>query len=81
MAQQGFVRIGFAGDAKSNRQMPRFRLNPSNVNKVFNCDVEFLQEDDTVRARARACAPRRSARPPHTRPPPGRGRVAEELGR
>lgn len=47
---QGFVRIGFAGDPKSNRQMPRFRLTPANVNKVFNCDVEFLQEDDTVRA-------------------------------
>lgn len=43
-----FVRVGFQGDATSVRQIPRFRLNPQNVNRVFNCDVEFLQEDATV---------------------------------
>lgn len=42
-----FVRIGFQGDAGSVRQIPRFRLNPANINRVFNCDVEFLQEDAT----------------------------------
>lgn len=42
-----FVRIGFQGEPGSVRQIPRFRLNPLNVNRVFNCDVEFLQEDAT----------------------------------
>jgi hypothetical protein len=42
-----FVRIGFQGEASSVRQIPRFRLNPANVNRVFNCDVEYLQEDAT----------------------------------
>ena len=42
-----FVRIGFQGEPGSIRQIPRFRLNPLNVNRVFNCDVEFLQEDAT----------------------------------
>jgi hypothetical protein len=43
-----FVRVGLEGDPSSVRQIPRFRLNVGNINRVFNCDVEFLQEDATV---------------------------------
>ena len=42
-----FVRVGMRGNAASVKLVPRFRLNPANVNRVFNCDVEFLQEDAT----------------------------------
>jgi hypothetical protein len=42
-----YVRVGFKGDPSSVRMMQRFRLNAGNVNRVFNCDVEFLQEDAT----------------------------------
>lgn len=47
--KQLFVRIGFQGDHKSLKQVPRTRLVPSNINKIFNCDIEFLMEEDEVR--------------------------------
>jgi len=42
-----YVRVGFKGDEGSFRMMPRFRLTAANINRVFNCDVEFLQEEAT----------------------------------
>lgn len=42
-----FVRVGFKGDPTSVRQIPRFRLTTANINRVFNCDAEFLQEEAT----------------------------------
>ena len=40
------VRIGFEGEPSTFKNVPRFRLNPTAVNKVFNCDIEFLQNVD-----------------------------------
>ena len=42
-----FVRVGMPNQPDGVKQIPRFRLNPANVNRVFNCDVEYLQEDAT----------------------------------
>lgn len=37
------VRIGFEGEPSTFKNVPRFRLNPATINKLFNCDIEFLQ--------------------------------------
>lgn len=42
-----FVRIGYSGAPTSIKQLPRDRLTPLYINSVFNCDVEYLVEDDT----------------------------------
>lgn len=42
-----FVRVGIRDNPASIKLVPRFRLNPANVNRVFACDVEYLQEDAT----------------------------------
>jgi hypothetical protein len=42
-----FVRIGFPGAPNSIKQLPRDRLTPLYLNDVFNCDVEFLVEEES----------------------------------
>jgi hypothetical protein len=42
-----FVKVSMPKDEENAKQIPRFRLNPANINRVFNCDVEYLYEDAT----------------------------------
>ena len=68
--QQKYVRIGFQGAPASYKQVLRYSLSPNNINAIFNSDVEFLQDSETVRPvrcppRLRPCC-----RPPLTPPPP-----------
>ena len=42
-----FVKVSMPKDEANAKQIPRFRLNPANINRVFNCDVEYLYEDAT----------------------------------
>lgn len=46
--KNAFVRIGFENDPESFKQLPRFRLTIMNVNRVFNCDVEYLVQEGDV---------------------------------
>ena len=36
------VRVGFQGRPSSIRKVPRNRLKPGHINRMFDCDVEFL---------------------------------------
>jgi hypothetical protein len=46
-AKQKFVRVGFEGAPNSLKQIPRDRMTPAHLNRVFNCDVEFLIEEES----------------------------------
>ena len=48
-AAQKYVRVGFQGAPTSYRQVMRYRMTPNNINSLFSCDIEFLQDADTVR--------------------------------
>ena len=37
-----YVRVGFEGAEASYKQVPRYRMTAVNINRIFNCDVEFL---------------------------------------
>ena len=43
-----FVRVGFEGAPASYKQIPRHRLLPSVINRLFSCDVEFFVDDEGV---------------------------------
>ena len=42
-----YVRVGLEDDATTQRSIPRHRLTVAHINKLYNCDVEFLQEERT----------------------------------
>ncbi len=46
--KQKFVRVGFEGAPNSLKQIPRDRMTILHINHVFNCDVEFLVEEETA---------------------------------
>ena len=50
IAAQKYVRVGFQGAPASTRQVMRYRMTPNNINSLFNCDIEFLQDAETVRS-------------------------------
>lgn len=37
------VRIGFEGRSETIKRIPRSQLKPGYINRLFNCDVEFLK--------------------------------------
>ena len=45
--KQKFVRVGFEGAPNSLKLFPRDRMTILHINHVFNCDVEFLVEEET----------------------------------
>ena len=49
LAAQKYVRVGFQGAPASCKQVMRYRMTPNNINSLFNCDIEFLQDSETVR--------------------------------
>lgn len=57
IAAQKYVRVGFQGAPASTKQVMRYRMTPNNINSLFNCDIEFLQDAETVRS---ACLPQRA---------------------
>jgi hypothetical protein len=42
-----YVRVGFEGAEASYKQVPRYRMTAVNINRIFNCDVEFLCSGDS----------------------------------
>ena len=73
LAAQKYVRVGFQGAPSSFRQVMRYRMTPNNTNSLFNCDIEFLQDSETVRPLRLPLPPPLSFSAParaHLRPPP-----------